>query len=70
MKVGDLVRWKTHCETPAIAIIVSAQQDDQAFQSFNLLFGSVPDRLQSISSNGIVRGFGPWELEMVVPAEF
>ena len=62
MKVGDLVRWKS---SPGLIINKSPLAVGHNHMGFDVLFGRVPQALDPISEQGIVRGFQAFELEVI-----
>ena len=64
MKVGDLVTWKS--EPGSIAMIINAYYDcDKAQKVLDLLWSDAPPRLAGIIKDGVVKGFAPWELDVI-----
>ena len=64
MKVGDLVTWKS--EPGSIAMIIDVYEDkDRAQKVLDLFWSDAPPRLAGIIKNGIIKGFAPWELELI-----
>lgn len=62
MKIGDLVTWKA--EPGSIAMIVDVYED-RTQKVFDLLWSEAPPRLSGIVENGVIKGFAPWELDVV-----
>ena len=62
MKVGDLVTWKS--EAGSIAMIINAHED-KAQKVLDLFRSDVPPRLAGMINDGVVKGFAPWELDVI-----
>ncbi len=62
MKVGDLVTWKS--EHGSIAMIIDTYED-RTQKVFDLFWSKAPLKLTGIAKGGVVKGFAPWELEVI-----
>ncbi len=62
MKVGDLVGWKA---TPGSIAVVIDKRADKDQEVYDLLWSDVPPKLAGIAKCGVVKGFAPWELEVI-----
>jgi hypothetical protein len=62
MKIGDLVTWKA--EPGSIAMIVDVYED-RTQKVFDLFWSEAPPRLSGIVENGVIKGFAPWELDVI-----
>ena len=67
MKVGDLVTWKSEPGSIAMIIGIHMGRCCEGLQSpvLDLFWSKAPPKLAGIAKGGVVKGFAPWELEVI-----